>query len=209
MPGSKRRRAVTRFARRASTVSVELRDARARAADRRPRVAEDDEAPRPAGGHDDGRRDRAYSDLNGAARRMGGHAVCGRPRTAPGSCDHVEGNSRRRRGGGHPGGGGRADRGGRLVRRTGCPVGGRGRGGAGPGRGGVLHGGAGRRRVDGVCAPLRRVPRRRARRGGSAGPARGRLPERLGRADDGRAVRVRARRDAPRPSAARSATRST
>ena len=45
---------------------------------------------------------------------------------------------------------------------------------------------------------MRRVPRRRAGRGGGAGPARGRLPERLGWADDGRAVRIRARRDVPR-----------
>ena len=41
---------------------------RARAADRGPRVSEDDEALRPDGGHGDGRRDRAYRDLNGGRR---------------------------------------------------------------------------------------------------------------------------------------------
>ena len=47
-------------------VSVERGDARARAADRRARVAEDDEALRPAGRHDHRRRDRAHRDLNQA-----------------------------------------------------------------------------------------------------------------------------------------------
>ena len=45
-------------------VSVERGDARARAADRGSRVAEDDEALRPDGGHGDGRRDRAHRDLS-------------------------------------------------------------------------------------------------------------------------------------------------
>ena len=45
-------------------VPVERGDARARAADRGARVAEDDEALRPDGGHGDGRRDRAYRDLS-------------------------------------------------------------------------------------------------------------------------------------------------
>ena len=44
-------------------VSVERADARARAADRRARVAEDDEALRPDGRHDHRRRDRAHRDL--------------------------------------------------------------------------------------------------------------------------------------------------
>ena len=44
-------------------VPVERGDARARAADRRARVAEDDEAVRPDGGHDLARRDRAHRDL--------------------------------------------------------------------------------------------------------------------------------------------------
>ena len=44
-------------------VSVERGDARARAADCRPRVAEDDEALRPDGGHGHARRDRAHRDL--------------------------------------------------------------------------------------------------------------------------------------------------
>ena len=44
-------------------VSVERGDARARAADRRSRLAEDDEAVRPDGGHDHRRRDRAHRDL--------------------------------------------------------------------------------------------------------------------------------------------------
>ena len=41
-------------------VPVERWDARARTADRGARVAEDDEAPRPDGGHGDGRRDRTH-----------------------------------------------------------------------------------------------------------------------------------------------------
>ena len=44
-------------------VPVERGDARARAADCRPRVAEDDEALRPDGGHDHARRDRTHRDL--------------------------------------------------------------------------------------------------------------------------------------------------
>ena len=52
-------------------VLVERGYARTRAADRGARVAEDDEALRPDGGHGDRRRDRAYRDLNGAAA-----AVC-------------------------------------------------------------------------------------------------------------------------------------
>ena len=47
-------------------VPLERGDARARAADRGARVAQDDEALRPDGGHGDRRRDRAYRDLNGA-----------------------------------------------------------------------------------------------------------------------------------------------
>ena len=45
-------------------VSVERGDARTRAADRRARVAEDDEALRPDGRHDHRRRDRAHRDLD-------------------------------------------------------------------------------------------------------------------------------------------------
>ena len=54
-------------------VPVERRDARARATDRRARVAEDDEALRPAGGHDHARRDRTHRDLEetGRSRRTG------------------------------------------------------------------------------------------------------------------------------------------
>ena len=48
-------------------VLAERRDPRARATDRRPRVAEDDEALRPDGGHRHGRRDRAHRDLKGGA----------------------------------------------------------------------------------------------------------------------------------------------
>ena len=47
-------------------VPVERGNPGARAADRGARVAEDDEALRPYGGHRDGRRDRAHRDLNGA-----------------------------------------------------------------------------------------------------------------------------------------------
>ena len=50
-------------------VSVERGNARARAADRRARVAEDDEALRPDGGHDHRRRDRAHRDLGPEPRR--------------------------------------------------------------------------------------------------------------------------------------------
>ena len=52
-------------------VSVERGDARTRAADRRARLPEDDEALRPDGGHDHRRRDRAHRDLGGGrpARR--------------------------------------------------------------------------------------------------------------------------------------------
>ena len=52
-------------------VSVEWGDARTRAADRRARLPEDDEALRPDGGHDHRRRDRAHRDLGGGrpARR--------------------------------------------------------------------------------------------------------------------------------------------
>ena len=50
-------------------VSVERRDAGARPADRRARVAEDDEALRPDGRHGDGRRDRTHRDLNESAQR--------------------------------------------------------------------------------------------------------------------------------------------
>ena len=46
-------------------VSVEWGDARTRAADRRARLPEDDEALRPDGGHDHRRRDRAHRDLGG------------------------------------------------------------------------------------------------------------------------------------------------
>ena len=45
------------------SVSVEWGDARTRAADRRARLPEDDEALRPDGGHDHRRRDRAHRDL--------------------------------------------------------------------------------------------------------------------------------------------------
>ena len=65
-------------------VPVERGNPRARPADRRARVAEDDEALRPDGGHGDGRRDRAYRDLNGAAAadafHGGGPDTAGRPR---------------------------------------------------------------------------------------------------------------------------------
>ena len=47
-------------------VSVEWGDARTRAADRRARLPEDDEALRPDGGHDHRRRDRAHRDLEWA-----------------------------------------------------------------------------------------------------------------------------------------------
>ena len=52
-------------------VSVEWGDARTRAADRRARLPEDDEALRPDGGHDHRRRDRAHRNLGGGrtARR--------------------------------------------------------------------------------------------------------------------------------------------
>ena len=53
------------------SVSVEWGDARTRAADRRARLPEDDEALRSDGGHDHRRRDRAHRDLGGGrpARR--------------------------------------------------------------------------------------------------------------------------------------------
>ena len=50
-------------------VSVERGYARARATDCRPRVAEDDEAVRPDGGHGHARRDRTHRDLTGARTR--------------------------------------------------------------------------------------------------------------------------------------------
>ena len=118
-----------------------------------------------------------------------------------GVADHVDRSSRRGRriavvgGSGGPGGGRRGDCAGRLGRRTGR----RGRGRTAPGRGRGFHGRPVRSRVGGVRPAVRRVPRAGAVRGGSAGPARGRLPERLGRADDGRVVCLPARRDAPRP----------
>ena len=49
-------------------VSVERGDARTRAADRRARLPEDDEALRPDGGHDHRRRDRAHRDLGGSRK---------------------------------------------------------------------------------------------------------------------------------------------
>ena len=58
-------------------VPVERRDARARATDRRPLVAEDDEAVRPDGGHDHARRDRTHRDLERPGGRSGEGA--GRP----------------------------------------------------------------------------------------------------------------------------------
>ena len=51
-------------------VSVERGDARARAADRRPCVAEDDEAVRPDGGYDLARRDRTHRDLEARSRAL-------------------------------------------------------------------------------------------------------------------------------------------
>ena len=61
-------------------VPLERRDAGARAADRRARVAEDDEALRPDGGQGDRRRDRAHRDLTSlggapALRRSGRRGV--------------------------------------------------------------------------------------------------------------------------------------
>ena len=56
-------------------VPVERRDARARAADRRARVSEDDEALRSNGGHRDGRRDRAHRDLSGGCSSPPGPAL--------------------------------------------------------------------------------------------------------------------------------------
>ena len=72
-------------------VSVQWRDARTRAADRRARLPEDDEALRPDGGHDHRRRDRAHRDLGGGRtarrraprdvrRRRDGRAARGRVR---------------------------------------------------------------------------------------------------------------------------------
>ena len=59
-------------------VSVERGDARARPTDCRPRVAQDDEAVRPDGGHGHARRDRTHRDLTGRerARLGGGTPVC-------------------------------------------------------------------------------------------------------------------------------------
>ena len=54
-------------------VSVERRDARARAADRRARIAADDEALRPDSGHDHRRRDRAHRDLASRPSAMDGN----------------------------------------------------------------------------------------------------------------------------------------
>ena len=65
-------------------VPVERGDARARAADRRPRVAEDDEAVRPDGGHDHARRDRTHRDLRGGP---GGRVRCRARRGLP-SVEH-------------------------------------------------------------------------------------------------------------------------
>ena len=56
-------------------VSVERGDARARPTDWRPRVAQDDEAVRPDGGHGHARRDRTHRDLTrGERARPGWHA---------------------------------------------------------------------------------------------------------------------------------------
>ena len=66
-------------------VSVEWGYARARATDCRPRVAQDDEAVRPDGGHGHARRDRTHRDLTGEANAPGlggapvGHVVIARP----------------------------------------------------------------------------------------------------------------------------------
>ena len=54
-------------------VSVERGDARTRAADRRARLPEDDEALRPDRGHDHRRRDRAHRDLTGPGKRRQRH----------------------------------------------------------------------------------------------------------------------------------------
>ena len=64
-------------------VSVEWEDARTRAADRRARLPEDDEALRPDGGHDHRRRDRAHRDL-GVGRNCQAPRPEGRPFGASG-----------------------------------------------------------------------------------------------------------------------------
>ena len=56
-------------------VSVEWGDARTRAADRRARLPEDDEALRPDGGHDHRRRDRAHRDLVSRTRGSRHHLL--------------------------------------------------------------------------------------------------------------------------------------
>ena len=76
------------------SVSVERGDARTRAADRRARLPEDDEALRPDGGHDHRRRDRAHRDLGGGrpARRRAprdGRAARRDGRAARGRGRHV------------------------------------------------------------------------------------------------------------------------
>ena len=76
------------------SVSVERGDARTRAADRRARLPEDDEALRPDGGHDHRRRDRAHRDLGGGrpARRRAprdGRAARRDGRAARGRVRHV------------------------------------------------------------------------------------------------------------------------
>ena len=58
----------------ANLFSVIVSDARARATDCRPRVAEDDEAVRPDGGHGHARRDRTHRDLTGRGRARPGVA---------------------------------------------------------------------------------------------------------------------------------------
>ena len=75
-------------------VSVEWGDARTRAADRRARLPEDDEALRPDGGNDHRRRDRAHRDLGGGrpARRRSprdGRAARRDGRAARGRVRHV------------------------------------------------------------------------------------------------------------------------
>ena len=107
-----------------------------------------------------------------------------------GVADHAKGISHRSRR--------LVDRCGCLDRRTGYRARCRRGGGTAPGGRRGLHGRAGRCRVDGVRAAVRGVPRAAVGRGGIAAAAGGGLPERLGGANDGRAVRVRAGRDAAR-----------
>ena len=64
-------------------VSVERGDARTRAADRRARIPEDDEALRPDGGHDHGRRDRAHRDLRDWPYALRGYRRSAAPRAVP------------------------------------------------------------------------------------------------------------------------------